>query len=355
MDVVERARRYVAALPRAVAGQGGHDATFRAACVLVHGFSLDEGSALTLLGEWNTSHCDPQWSEKELQHKVSTAAKAASTHPPGYLLNGSDKPAAGAAGAAGKTVAPKPAAADVSWIPKYDEPRLRKFVEGVPAVGREWFIERSPIDPRGVSPGEFLEHVFRPGERALVFTDFRSQGDYLWEVGKGGYRLADERGVSAVRSHLPAGGPDGVWFLCQPVDGLWHINPRQDGRYSRRSLEGVTRWVHLVLESDEAPEDLWLRYLARFPLEIRAIYSSGGRSWHALVVVDQPDKASFDGLLRDRCKRILPLFGADPGAMTPVRLTRLPGCMRGQRKQELIYLAPRPDGAIIDQPKRRTI
>jgi hypothetical protein len=37
---------------------------------------------------------------------------------------------------------------------------------------------------------------------------------------------------------------------------------------------------------------------------------------------------------------VLPIFGADPGAMTPVRLTRLPGCTRGGREQRLIFLHP---------------
>ncbi len=61
------------------------------------------------------------------------------------------------------------------------------------------------------------------------------------------------------------------------------------------------------------------------------------------------DKASFDAYLRGEAKRVLPIFGADPGAMTPVRLTRLPGCTRKGRMQELIYLNPAPD---VRQPRR---
>lgn len=354
MDIMERARRYVATLPRAVAGQGGHDATFRAACALVHGFDLDEGAALTVLREWNGTHCDPQWSESELEHKVRSAKGAASDKPAGYLV-GSGKESRRDGGST-NGVAPRPQAKQEPWVPAYDEEKLRKLVAGVPEVTPEWFEERSPIDPRKVTPGEFLEHVFRRGERVLIFTEYRSQGDYLWEVGRGGFRLGAERGVKAVRSALPAESPEGVWFLSQPVDGQWHPNPRQEGRESRRSLESVTRWAHLVLESDEAPEGLWLRYLARLPVELRAIYSSGGRSWHALMVVDRESKAAFDGLLRSHAKRILPMFGADPRAMTAVRLTRLPGCKRGKRMQRLIYLDPRPGPeAIIDLPARRKL
>jgi len=349
MDVTERARRYISTLPKAVAGQGGHDATFRCACVLVHGFDLGEAAALSLLSEWNGTHCDPQWSQKELEHKVRSAASSASEKPKGYLLKGQTSGGGGSSG-----VAPMPQKKD-EWIPDFDEEKLAEFVAGVPAVDENWFMERSPVDPRQVTPGEFLEHSFARGERVLIFTDYRSQGDYLWEVGRGGFRLSDQRGVKAVKSKLPEGGPDGVWFLSQPVDGQWHVNPRQEGRYSRRSLESVSRWVHLVLESDVAPEALWLKYLARFPLEIRAIYSSGGKSWHALVVLERDSKAAFDGILRSHVKRILPIFGGDARAMTPVRLTRLPGCMRGKKLQKLIYLNSNPVGEIIDLPKRREI
>ena len=221
-------------------------------------------------------------------------------------------------------------------------------------------MERSPVDPRGLGPGEFIEHAFAPGERVLVASNYKGQGDFLWEVGRGGYRLAAERGVSAVRSKLPTdGGKDGIWYLCNPVDGRWYANPRQAGKFSRRSAESVTAWRHLVLESDEAPADLWLRFLARVPMPVVAIYSSGGRSWHALVRVEMEDKASFDAYLRQEAKRVLPVLGADPGAMTPVRLTRLPGCTRGGRLQELIYLNPRPDVRkpvlIRDMPKLRGV
>jgi hypothetical protein len=229
------------------------------------------------------------------------------------------------------------------WIPAYNEAKLRGVIRAQPAVDEGWFESRSPVDPRKVRPGEFLEYVFAPGDRVLVFANFFSQGDFLWEVGgRGGFRLGSQQGVKAVRSNLPTdGGKDGIWYLANPVDGKWHPNPRRAGKFSRRSEEGVTRWRHLVLESDDAPQELWLRFLAMAPLAIAAIYSSGGRSWHALVRVDQPDKPSFDAMLRNSIKRTLPMLGADPGAMTPVRLTRLPGCTRGGRLQRCIFIDPK--------------
>lgn len=75
-SLIERARKYLTFIPGAISGQRGHDTTFRAACALVIGFGIKENVALALLTEWNAT-CQPPWSEKELQHKISQAAKQA--------------------------------------------------------------------------------------------------------------------------------------------------------------------------------------------------------------------------------------------------------------------------------------
>jgi hypothetical protein len=132
------------------------------------------------------------------------------------------------------------------------------------------------------------------------------------------------------------------------VDGRWYPNPRAprtksgELKLSRRSMESVTAWRYLVLESDEAPEALWRNLLAQLPLPIAAIYSSGGRSIHALLKLRVDSKGEWDAVKR----QIAPLFtrlGADGGALSAVRLTRLPGCLRGERRQSLLYLNPEPE------------
>lgn len=72
--VIERARKYLLRIPPAVSGHRGHDVTFRAACILVKGFSLQRNEALQLLTEWSQS-CEPPWSQRELEHKVDDAIK----------------------------------------------------------------------------------------------------------------------------------------------------------------------------------------------------------------------------------------------------------------------------------------
>jgi len=53
-----------------------HPATFRAACECIR-FGLSDGDALRLLGEWNATHCQPPWTEKDLAYKLADAHRAA--------------------------------------------------------------------------------------------------------------------------------------------------------------------------------------------------------------------------------------------------------------------------------------
>lgn len=63
-----RFRAYIQRI-EAVAGHGGHNATFRAACKLRDaGLSAEE--ALAVLEHWNATNAKPPWSTAELRHKI---------------------------------------------------------------------------------------------------------------------------------------------------------------------------------------------------------------------------------------------------------------------------------------------
>lgn len=87
----------------------------------------------------------------------------------------------------------------------------------------------------------------------------------------------------------------------------------------------------------------------QLPLFISAIYESGKRSIHALVRIDAGSKVEWDQSVRGELLPILATLGADPGALTAVRLTRLPNCKRGEtgKLQRLLYLDSEPDGKPI--------
>lgn len=81
---LERARRYVAAIPPAVSGSQGDLATFQVCCRLVRGFALTDDEALTAIQEWN-AFCRPPWSERELRWKLRSARRSGK-EPIGGLL-----------------------------------------------------------------------------------------------------------------------------------------------------------------------------------------------------------------------------------------------------------------------------
>ena len=274
----------------------------------------------------------------------------------------------------GANVAREPMPVRTPKRPPYDPPRLADFAARCPVVVTlDWLADRSPVPvpaerEQGVeTAAAFLDALYPPGTRLLVFVKQFSQGDFLHEAGRGSFRLAAAPGVRAVDSPLPAGAPEGVWWLVQPITGAWLPNPNnRDGkgnvRLGRRHAACVTGWPYLVLESDEAPADLWLRALVQLPFPIVAAYTSGGRSVHALVRVNAGSKAEWDSLRDDLLPVVCPL-GADGGALSAVRLSRLPGCLRygkrdrdgkldrypEPRRQRLVWLNPAaPAAPILD-------
>ena len=217
--------------------------------------------------------------------------------------------------------------------PVYQPDKLHKVAGHVGEVTPEWLKRISPVSTV-ISPAGFLHQVYQPEDKVLVFNVFESQGCEIWSYG---------RALNHLREDC-----FGVWFLSNPIDGKCHWNPREQ-KYSRRSEESITAWKYAVIESDEAPKNLWLRVLVQLPLPIMAIYDSGGASIHALVAINAESKAEWDRVVRVELMPMLVTLGACPGSLTAVRLTRLPNCRRGQtgRMQELLYLNPRPTTAPI--------
>ncbi len=75
VDVMKRARAYIATMPDSIEGQGGDAATFKVAFTLVKGFALSAGDAMTILAEYNATRCFPPWSQQGLERKIASAEK----------------------------------------------------------------------------------------------------------------------------------------------------------------------------------------------------------------------------------------------------------------------------------------
>jgi hypothetical protein len=231
--------------------------------------------------------------------------------------------------------------------PEYKPDKLKRVADRLgDADPYEIMDTRSKFTTWNRSPAGILHKLLRDDESAIVFDVFESQGQAVWT----------HPGIAVDLStidHFEVGHQN-VWFLPNPVDGKFHWNPREK-KDSRRSEESVTSFRYGLIESDKAPKDLWLRALVQMPLPIACVTDSGDVSIHSLVLVGATTKTEWDELFRDKFKDTLITFGADPGSITAVRLSRLGNCMRESKgqKQTLLYLTDTPTTTPICELPRR--
>ena len=86
----ERIAKYLAAIPPAISGAGGHNQTFSVACSLYNGWNLSKEDTLAWLKVYN-ERCEPKWNDKELAHKAADAARSTHDKPRGHLIGEQEK------------------------------------------------------------------------------------------------------------------------------------------------------------------------------------------------------------------------------------------------------------------------
>ena len=319
-SILSRAFAYADATPPAISGQQGHNQCFGLACSLINGFGLSESDALAVLQKYN-QRCQPCWSDRELSHKIRSAAPARHSKPRGHL-RGHDPPP--------RLATPfRPEPRQVEDPVKAVEKYLADF-----RISEVDLWECSPVRP----PDDWREDgqclvlaFYEPDEQVNIVvnhSDGRPRGE--------GLTLSRDAMVRRLGSF--AGSSAGGWLRMNPVaDGI--------------ADENVTAFRFALLECDHVAPNLQLSLFARLPVPIAAILSSGGKSVHAWVRVDC---ATLDDY-RETARRLLDLlkrFGADDKNKNPSRLSRLPGITRklgaqGDGSQRLLYLNPTPTNQPI--------
>jgi hypothetical protein len=83
--ISDRAAKYVEKCEPAISGQRGSDRAFAVACVLVGGFALSVEEAFRVFWTVYNPKCQPPWSEREVKHKIDSAAKKCDKV--GWLVN----------------------------------------------------------------------------------------------------------------------------------------------------------------------------------------------------------------------------------------------------------------------------
>jgi hypothetical protein len=320
LSLTGRARRYLAALPPAIAGSRGHDATFKAACALIHGFSLDVSASLPILSEWNDTHCTPRWTEAQLRHKLCTAARSVPQRGAGYLLKkDATRPHASTRQPVRRS--PQPPPDDFRW-PRRDLDAIRRIAQT--GLGGADLYHSSPIYPGEMDAEDYIDALF-PGNPLLCVGD-------RMEAAETRHRL-DLRGTLSRRQFI-------VPSVMSAPEGR-----TQEGRPSPRTLTNVGERSYVVVECDFAfttrdgtptPEAALLReleatrisvfdlcaavlhWLARVaPLAL--VVSSGGKSYHGWF----PRQGQSEDKLR-RFMRLAVTIGADYHTWTPCQFVRMP-------------------------------
>lgn len=218
--------------------------------------------------------------------------------------------------------------ARVSLKRAFDPEKLKALTAEGP-LPVEDFLQSSPIAVADITASEFLRRLY-PKQANIIFTDQQSQGKLVWNE-----TMPDLLVDNAITKNT-----EGAWIMVNPVNGKFLPIPRL-GKKSQRAEENLVAYEYLLVESDSVEMELWLRVLSKLDLPIVSVTTSGSKSAHALVRVGQKDRDGYLLKASEIADLVVPL-GADPAAMSAVRLTRIPGCMRRDtgKAQTLIYFNP---------------
>ena len=282
----QRAALWLSKVPPAISGQSGHSATYTAAVGLVHGFQLSEADSLALLSSWN-QYCQPPWTDRELIHKLREAASKSHSKPAGHLLQSGS--------------APSTAPFDITKV---------SFKRPTPIT---------PPDPQASEFKRFMQAAFAPTE-VVCICDAVEEGR---PVSAGSFIPIEEW---IARFDDPESR-----ILSPEREGIFvRINPFKPNLYSG-SDNDISAYRHVLVEFDDKPKPEQEKLFRDSGLPITVLIDSGGKSIHAWVRVDAPNRKEWDAR-RDLIYSLIP--GVDAKNKNPSRYSRLPGAWRSPTSQQ---------------------
>ena len=202
-----------------------------------------------------------------------------------------------------------------------------------------WVEGQEVMEPKSWHPGKegsrYIETLFEPGEVIGYVMQSRldeeknkyiprNKGVYTLTAGEVLEKLSkhgDDLGAALGDYDPKAGG----WIRFNPLDG-------KDVRNSN-----VTEYRYALVESDDLEVEKQNTIIRELELPVAVLMFSGGKSIHAIVRVDAADYKEYQ-------KRVEYLYQVceknglkvDTQNKNPSRLSRLPGCVRGDKKQFII-------------------
>lgn len=243
-------------------------------------------------------------------------------------------------------------ARDVGWSPSssmgealsWDDADV--WAGGEPArrpgqvVDPSWVESSDVVEPGDGWEGwrdvvRYLEALFQPDEVVgYVVDSWLDEDDGRWKP-KGGGICSETAGEVAQRVRKHKGELDASLGWGNAEAGAWvRFNPL-DGKGVKN--ENVTEYRYALVESDSVDVGRQMSIVRELNLPVAALVHSGNKSLHAIVRVEAADYAEYKkrvDFLYATCKKNgLPV---DTQNKNPSRLSRLPGVVRGGRKQWLV-------------------
>lgn len=134
------------------------------------------------------------------------------------------------------------------------------------------------------------------------------------------------------RGNQLRGSNAGAWVRPNPTDG------------KGISDQNVTAFRFALVEFDSIPISLQLPFIARLPIPVAVVLTSGGKSLHAWISIGAKDATAYANQVSILFALLSP-FGIDTANRNPSRLSRLVGVTRliggvGDNRQRLLYLNP---------------
>ena len=200
-------------------------------------------------------------------------------------------------------------------------------------------VEQHPLpEPVAWHPGKqlirYLELLFSPDELVGYVTSvWYSEDKGKWMPDRGIYNRTAGDLIADISKHgddLGAAIGDtkpeaGAWIRFNPLDGNGVRN------------ENVTEYRYALVESDSLPVEQQYALYKAMELPAKVLVHSGGKSLHAIVHVGAKDYAEY----RERVAYLYKVCEAnglkvDGQNKNPSRLSRMPGIMRGEKRQYIV-------------------
>jgi len=211
-------------------------------------------------------------------------------------------------------------------------------------IGEGWAEQREVEGPKEWNPiGEllrYLETLFTPDEVCgYVVESFEktskgvtklvpaNKGIYTKKVGDilndlRAAKKAKEGIETVIGKYNPKAG---AWIRFNPLDGKGVNN------------ENVVDFRYALVESDSMDIEAQNGIIRQLNLPVAVLVHSGGKSLHAIVRIDADDIKEYQSrvnYLYDICRKNGMVI--DTQNRNPSRLSRLPGCVRGDKQQYIV-------------------